>query len=126
MFDTPLNTSYQRRNQVNGAGLSELAGKLLQSHHSLDLDNNLTLHIVAIPRGNVRVAVNVWSNILLKRCALTNVDEYNHMSSFGYAIYFFSDCTCVHYRAVKNIMINEVSACFKTSGVQCGPVDCSQ
>ena len=53
-FDRPLNTSYQRRSQVSGAWLSELAGKLLQSHESLDLDNNLTLHVqhVAIPRGN--------------------------------------------------------------------------
>ena len=44
-FDRPLNTSYQRRSQVSGAWLSELAGKLLQSHESLDLDNNLTLHV---------------------------------------------------------------------------------
>ena len=53
-FDRPLNTSYQRRSQVSGAWLSELAGKLLQSHESLDLNNNLTLHVqhVAIPRGN--------------------------------------------------------------------------
>ena len=69
-FDRPLNTSYQRRSQVSGAWLSELAGKLLQSHESLDLDNNLTLHVqhVAIPRGNgrSRVAVNMWTNILLK------------------------------------------------------------
>ena len=44
-FDRPLNTSYQRRSQVSGALLSELAGKLLQSLQSLDLDNNLTLHV---------------------------------------------------------------------------------
>ena len=36
-FDRPLKTSYQRRSQVSGAWLSELAGKLLQSHASLDL-----------------------------------------------------------------------------------------
>ena len=30
-FDRPLNTSYQRRSQVSGAWLSELAGKLPQS-----------------------------------------------------------------------------------------------
>ena len=29
-FDRPLNTSYQRRSQVSGAWLSELAGKLQQ------------------------------------------------------------------------------------------------
>ena len=58
-FDRPLNTSYQRRSRVSGACLSELAGKLLQSHESLDLDNNLTLHVehVAIPRGNGRARV---------------------------------------------------------------------
>ena len=44
-FDKPLNTSYQRQSQVSGAWLFELAGKLLQSHESLDLDNNLTLHV---------------------------------------------------------------------------------
>ena len=44
-FDRPLNTSYERRCQVTGAWLSELAEKLLQSHKSLDLDNNLTLHV---------------------------------------------------------------------------------
>ena len=53
-FDRSLNTLYQRRSQVSGAWLSELAGKLLQSHESLDLYNNLTLHVqhVAIPCGN--------------------------------------------------------------------------
>ena len=69
-FDRPLNTTYQRRRKFSGAWLSELAGKLLQSHESLDLDNNLTLHVqhVAIPRSNgrARVAVNMWTNILLK------------------------------------------------------------
>ena len=59
-FDSPLNTSYQRRNQVSGAWLSE----------SLDLDNNLTFHVqhVANARGNTRerVAVIMWTNILLK------------------------------------------------------------
>ena len=55
-FDRPLNTSYQRRSKVSGAWLAELAGKLLQSHKSLYLDNNLTLHVqhIAIPRGNGR------------------------------------------------------------------------
>ena len=31
-----------------------------------------------------------------------------------------------HLVANENIMINEVSACFKTSRVQYGPVDCTQ
>ena len=89
-FDRPLNTSYQRRSQVSGAWLSELTGKLLQCHESLDIDNNLTLHVqhVAIPRGDgrARVAVNMWTNILLKLCVLTNVAQYNHILCFGYAL----------------------------------------
>ena len=60
-FDRPLNTLYQRRSHIRGAWLSELAGKLLQSHESLDIDNNLTLHVqhVTIPRRNGRVDVNM-------------------------------------------------------------------
>ena len=91
-FDRPLNTSYQRRSQVSGAWLSELAGKLLQSHEPLDLDNNLTLYVqhVAIPRGNrggaANVAVNMWTNILLKQYVLTNVAQHNHIPCFGYAL----------------------------------------
>ena len=80
-FDRPLNTSYESRSQVSGAWLSELAGKLVQSHESPDLDNNLTLHVqhVYIPRGNgrARVDVNMWTNILLKRCVFTNVYRLN-------------------------------------------------
>ena len=74
-FDRPLNTSYLKRSQAIGTWLSELAGKFLQSHESLDLDTNLTLQVqhVAIPRGNGRVAVNLRTHILLKRCVLTNV-----------------------------------------------------
>ena len=118
-FDRPLNTSYQRRSQLSGAWLSELAGKLLQSHESLDLDNNLTLHVqyVAIPRGNGRgrVDVNMWTNILIKRCVLTNVAQHNHIPCFGYALVFainrlFTDLTGVHYLAAnQNRMINEGS-----------------
>ena len=108
----------------------------LQSHGSFELDNNLTLHVqhVAISRGNgrVRVAVNMWTNILLKRCVLTNAANYNHIPCFGYALVLainrlFTDLTCVQYLAAnENRMINEVSACFKTSGVHYGPVACIQ
>ena len=54
-----LNISYLRQSQVCGAWLSELAGKLLQSHESIDLDNNLILHVqhVAIPHDNGRARV---------------------------------------------------------------------
>ena len=113
-----------------------MAGKLLQSHELVDLDNNLTLHVqhVAIPRcnGRARVAVNMWTNILLKQCVLTNVAQHNHIPCFKYALVLainrlFTDLTGVQYLATnENRMINEVSACFKTSGVQYGPVDCTQ
>ena len=89
-FDRPLNASYQRRSPVSGAWLSELTGKLRQSHESLDLNNNLTVHVqhVAIPRSNrrARVAVNMWTYIVLKRCVFTNVAQYNHIPCFGYAL----------------------------------------
>ena len=134
-FDRSLNTSYQIQSQIS-AWLSELAGKLLQSHESLDLDNNLSLHVqhVAISRGNGRliIDVNMWTHILFKRWVLTNVAQYNHISCFGYALVLaidqlFTDLTGVHYLAAnENRTINKVSACFKTSGVQYGPVDCTQ
>ena len=107
-----------------------------RSRGSLDLDNNLTLHVqhVAIPRGNgrARVAVNLWTNILLKRCVLTTVAQYNHNSYFVNALVLvikrlFTDLTGVQYLAAnENRMINEVGECFKTSGVQYGPVDSTQ
>ena len=130
-FDRPLNTSYQRRSQVSGAWLSELAGKFLQNYESLDLDNNLTLHVQheAIPRGNgrVRVSVNMWTNILLKRCVLIIIFPVLVMHWYWRSIDLFTDLAGVQYLAEnENRMINEVHACFKTSGVQNRPVDCTQ
>ena len=89
---------------------------------------------VANPRGNGRagVDVNMWTNILLKRCVLTTVAQYNHIPCFGYAMVLainrlFTDLTCVQYLAAnENKIINEVSECFKTSGVQYRPVECIQ
>ena len=89
---------------------------------------------VAIPRGNgrARVAVNMWTNILLKRCVITNVAQHDYIHCFGYALVLainrlFTDLTGVHYLAAdENRMINKVIAYFKTSGVQYGPVDCTQ
>ena len=70
-FDRLPNTSYQRRSQGSGAWLSELAGKLLQSHESLDLDNNITLHaqLVAIPRGNRSSYKHVDKYIIKTMCS---------------------------------------------------------
>ena len=106
----------------------------MQSHKSLDLDNHLTLYVqhVANPRGNGGVAVNLWTNRLLKRCVLTNVAQYNHIPCFGFALILainrlYTDFTGVIYLAAnENIIINEVSVCFETSGVHYGPIDCTQ
>ena len=74
----------------------------------------------------------MWTNIFLKQCALTNVAQHNHIPCFGYALVLainrlFIDLTDVQYLAAyENRMINEVSACFKTSAVQYRPVDCTQ
>ena len=74
----------------------------------------------------------MWTNILLIRCVLTNVAQYNHIPCFGYALVLvinrlFTDLPGIQYLAVnENRIINEVSACIKTSGVQYGPVVCTQ
>ena len=74
----------------------------------------------------------MWTNILLKRCVLTTVAQFNHIPCFGYAFVLainrlFTDLTGVQYLAAnENRMIIEVSAWFKTSGVQYRPADCTQ
>ena len=72
-FDRALNTMYQPRSQVIGVALAELFGKMLQSNQSIDIGNDLTLHVqrVNLPRGNGlkrKLAVNMGLNLLLKRC----------------------------------------------------------
>ena len=53
-FDRVLNTMYQPRSEVTGFALTELFGKMLQSNQSIDIDNDLTLHVqrVNLPRWN--------------------------------------------------------------------------
>ena len=74
----------------------------------------------------------MWTNILLKRYDLINVAQYNQIPCLGYALVLainrlFKDLTGVQYIAAnENRMINDVSTCIKTSGVQYGPVDCTQ
>ena len=66
----------------------------------------------------------MWTNILLKRCVFINVAQHNHIPCFGYVLVLainrpFTNLTGVQQLAEnENIMINEVSSCFKTSGVQ--------
>ena len=78
-FDRSLNTPYMLRSNINGDWLSELAGKLLQSHETIDLENNFILHVqhVRLPRGNGackrKIAVSMLQNILLKHCVVTSI-----------------------------------------------------
>ena len=44
-FDRALNTTYQPRSVVTGVALAELFGKMLQSNQSIDINNDLTLHV---------------------------------------------------------------------------------
>ena len=58
---------------------------------------------------------------MIKTSVLTNVAQHNHIPCFGYALLLainrlFTNLTGVQYLAAnENRMINEVSACFKTS-----------
>ena len=80
-FDRALNTTYQPRSEVTGVALAEIFGKMLQSNQSIDIDNDLTLHVqrVNLPRGNGntkrKLAVNMGLNLLLKRCVLQPLDN---------------------------------------------------
>ena len=73
-FDSALNTMYQPRSKVTGVALAEIFCKMLQSNQSIDIDNNLTLHVqrVNLPRGNGntkrKLAGNMGLKLLLKRC----------------------------------------------------------
>ena len=137
-FDRPLNTSYQRRSQVNGDWLSELFGKMLQSHEHLDLDNDLKFHIqhVALPRGNGlrrKVAVAMWLNISKKNCVLKPDVDYEDVPCFGYALLLATKLSSGEteksiqtFTRCKAQVVSEVRSRFETAGVPYGPVDCSQ
>ena len=69
-FDRALNTTYQPRSEVTGVALAELFGKMLQCNQSIDIDNDLTLHVqrVNLPRGNGlkrKLAVNMGLNLYI-------------------------------------------------------------
>ena len=80
-FDRALNTMYQPRSKVTGVAHAELFGKMLQSNQSIDIDNDLTLHVqrVNLPRGNGntrrKLAVNMGLNLLLQRYVLQPLDN---------------------------------------------------
>ena len=137
-FDRPLNTAYQRRSQVNGEWLSELSGKLLQSHEELDLDNNLLLHVqhVALPRGNGprqrKLAVNMLLNLYLKKCVMTSVVQYDDIPCFGYALTLAimnltSNLNSIQDFALdKDNVVRLVEIMFRKAGVPYGAIDVSQ
>ena len=136
-FDRPLNTAYQRRSQVNGEWLSELSGKLLQSHEELDLDNNLLLHVqhVALPRGNAparKLTVNMLVNIFLKRCVLTSVAQYDDIPCFGYALLLSVMLLSTTVETLQDFVTNKVNvqrlvaAMYQNAGEPYGAVDVTQ
>ena len=72
---------YQPRSEVPRVALAELFGKMLQSNQSIDIDNDMTLHVqrVNLPRrnGNTKrkLTVNMGVNLLLKICVLQPLDN---------------------------------------------------
>ena len=90
-FDRALNSTYQPRSEVTGVAIAELFGKMLQSNQSIDIDNDLTLHVqrVNLPRGNGlkrKLAVNMGLNLLRKSCVFTAARQYDDVPCFGYAM----------------------------------------
>ena len=71
-FDRTLNKMYQPR-----------------SNQYIDIDNDLLVQRVNIPRGNGlkrKLAVNMGLNIILKYCVCTAVQQYDDAPCFGYAL----------------------------------------
>ena len=94
-FHRALNTMYQPRSEVMGVALAELSGKMLQSNQSIDIDNDLTMHVqrVNLPRGNGcnrkrKLVVNMVFNLLLKRCVFTVARQDDDVPCFSYAVDF--------------------------------------
>ena len=135
-LNRPLNTPFHLRSQVNGDWLSELAGKMLQSHETLDVDN-LIIHVqhVEIPRGRGlrrKLAVNMLLNIILKRCVFTICKDHNDIPCFGYALVLATKLLTEERDSVRDFthrkgeVLERVHACFLEAGVEYGPVDFKQ
>ena len=54
-FDRAWDTMYQPRSDVTGVALAELFGKMLQSNQSINIDNELTLHVQCVNLPEVMV-----------------------------------------------------------------------
>ena len=83
---------YQPRSEVTGDDLAVLLSNMLQSNQSIDIDDELTMHVqrVNLPRcnGNTKrkLAVNMGLNILLKYFVSTSARQYDDVPWFGYAM----------------------------------------
>ena len=138
-FDRALNTMYQPRSAVTGVALAELFGKMLQSNQSIDIDNELTLHVqrVNLPRGNGntkrKLAVNMGLNLLLKRCVFTAARQYDDVPCFGYALALAIMLKDQNDRYVKRRfsiykqkVLDRVHNIFNIANIPYGPVDFAQ
>ena len=138
-FDRALNTMYQPRSEVTGFALAELFGKMLQSNQSIDIDNNLTLHVqrVNLPRGNGitkrKLAVNMGLNLLLKRCVFTAAQQYDDVPCFGYALalaIMLKDHNARYverrFSIYKQKVLDRVHDILNIANIPYGPVDFAQ
>ena len=137
-FDRVLNTIHQPRSEVTGVALAELFRKMLQSNQSIDIDNDLTLHVqrVNLPRGkgcNRKLAVNMGLNLLLKRCVFTVARQYDDVPCFGYALALAivlkdHNTTYVNRRfsIYKQMVLDRVHNIFNIANIPYGPVDLVQ
>ena len=137
-FDRALNTTYQPRSKVTGVALPEIFGKMLQSNQSIDIDNNLTLHVqrVNLPRGNGlkrKLAVNMGLNLLFKKIVFTTARQYDDIPCFGYALALAimlkdHDARYVERRfsIYKQKVLDRVHDIFTIANIPYGPVDFAQ
>ena len=133
-LDRNLNTSYIRRDQIDGEWLFGLFSKLLQSYEDLDL-SNFTLHVqhVALPNGNgMKKYINLIMHIAKKGCVVTKITQYDDIPCFGYALMISIMLTDLHIDAVrafctnKSDVIEQVTELFESAQVPYGPVNIEQ
>ena len=136
-LDRNLNIPYMRRDQVTGAWMTAIIGKMLQSHEDIDLDNgfSMSLQHVVIPNGAGRphkVAVDMMENILTKRSVVTHIPYYPDIPCFGYAVFISQQLQNRSYGEViaslqnKTVVVNAVEQLFRKAGVPLGDVNFGQ
>ena len=137
-FDRALNNLYQPRSEVTGVALAELFGKMLRSNQSIDIDNDLTLHVqrVNLPRANGcnrKLAVNMGLNLLIKRCVFTAARQYDDIPCFGYALALaimlkdhIANYVERRFPIYKQKVLDRVHDIFNIANIPYGPVDFAQ